>query len=144
MARGVAGARGVARAGTRGERGARSIPGAGLRSAVVRAPSAIPPVTRRAPGVPVAALRATFARRGTALPASPPIALTQAFAADPVKGKQWHAFVTKAGLQADLDAWLDLYNNQREHQGRWCYGKTPMRTFLDSLDLAKEKLIAQQ
>jgi hypothetical protein len=49
----------------------------------------------------VAALRATFARRGTALPASPPIALTQEFAADPVKGKQWHAFVTKAGLQAD-------------------------------------------
>ena len=47
-------------------------------------------------------------------------------------------------LQADLDAWLDQYNNQREHQGRWCYGKTPMRTFLDSLDLAKEKLIAYQ
>jgi transposase InsO family protein len=44
-------------------------------------------------------------------------------------------------LQADLDAWLDQYNNQREHQGRWCYGKTPMRTFLDSLDVAKEKLI---
>ena len=47
-------------------------------------------------------------------------------------------------LQADLDAWLDQYNNQREHQGRWCYGKTPMRTFLDSLELAKEKLIAYQ
>lgn len=46
-----------------------------------------------------------------------------------------------ATLQADLDAWLDQYNNEREHQGRWCYGKTPMRTFLDSLDLAKEKLI---
>ncbi|WP_233810115.1 hypothetical protein [Paraburkholderia sp. HP33-1] len=29
----------------------------------------------------------------------------------------------------------------REHQGRWCYGKTPMRTFLDSLELAREKLI---
>ncbi|EIF35320.1 hypothetical protein BCh11DRAFT_03135, partial [Burkholderia sp. Ch1-1] len=23
----------------------------------------------------------------------------------------------------------------------WCYGKTPMRTFLDSLELAREKLI---
>ncbi|WP_080497537.1 integrase core domain-containing protein, partial [Serratia marcescens] len=46
-----------------------------------------------------------------------------------------------ATLQTDLDAWLDQYNNEREHQGRWCYGKTPMRTFLDSLDLAKEKLI---
>lgn len=45
-------------------------------------------------------------------------------------------------LQTDLDAWLDQYNNEREHQGRWCYGKTPMRTFLDSLNIAKEKLIA--
>lgn len=44
-------------------------------------------------------------------------------------------------LQTDLDAWLDQYNNERERQGRWCYGKTPMRTFLDSLELAKEKLI---
>lgn len=44
-------------------------------------------------------------------------------------------------LQTDLDARLDQYNNEREHQGRWCYGKTPMRTVLDSLELAKEKLI---
>jgi len=46
-----------------------------------------------------------------------------------------------AALQTDLDAWLDQYSNEREHQGRWCYGKTPMRTFLDSLELAREKLI---
>lgn len=44
-------------------------------------------------------------------------------------------------LRLDLDARLDQYNNRREHQGRWCYCKTPMRTFLDSLELAKEKLI---
>jgi hypothetical protein len=44
-------------------------------------------------------------------------------------------------LQTDLDEWLDQYNNEREHQGRWCYGKTPMRTYLDSLELAREKLI---
>ncbi|AOK19239.1 integrase [Burkholderia ubonensis] len=48
-----------------------------------------------------------------------------------------------AALQADLDGWLDQYNYKREHQGRWCYGKTPMRTFLDSLELAKEKPIPQ-
>jgi transposase InsO family protein len=42
-------------------------------------------------------------------------------------------------LQADLDAWMQTYNDEREHQGRWCYGKTPMRTFLDSLSIAKEK-----
>jgi transposase InsO family protein len=44
-------------------------------------------------------------------------------------------------IQEDMDAWLREYNEVRPHQGRWCYGKTPMRTFLDSLALAKEKQI---
>jgi hypothetical protein len=34
-------------------------------------------------------------------------------------------------LQADLDVWLVEYNEQRSHRGRWCFGKTPMQTFLD-------------
>ena len=46
-----------------------------------------------------------------------------------------------AELQADLDAWLKEYNEVRTHQGRWCFGKTPMQTFLDTLPLAKEKLL---
>jgi transposase InsO family protein len=45
-------------------------------------------------------------------------------------------------LQVDLDAWMKEYNEQRPHQGRWCYGKTPLKTFLDSIDLAKEKILA--
>ena len=45
-------------------------------------------------------------------------------------------------LQTDLDAWLADYNNQRPHQGRWCFGKTPMQTFIDSVPLAKEKILA--
>jgi transposase InsO family protein len=45
-----------------------------------------------------------------------------------------------AELQPDLDAWLREYNSERTHQGRWCYGKTPMRTFLDTLPVAREKL----
>ena len=45
-------------------------------------------------------------------------------------------------LQADLDAWIAEYNEHRPHQGRWCFGKTPMQTFLDTLPLAKEKLMA--
>ena len=49
-----------------------------------------------------------------------------------------------AELQADLDQWLRQYNEVRTHQGRWCYGKTPMQTFLDSLPIAREKLIDQQ
>ena len=44
-------------------------------------------------------------------------------------------------LQADLDAWLVEYNEARPHQGRWCYGKTPMQTFIDTLPVAKEKLM---
>ena len=46
---------------------------------------------------------------------------------------------TVEALQADLDEWLRSYNEQRTHQGRWCFGKTPMRTFLDSVSLAREK-----
>jgi transposase InsO family protein len=44
-------------------------------------------------------------------------------------------------LQADLDAWVASYNEQRPHQGRWCYGKTPMQTFLDTIPLAREKTL---
>ena len=45
-------------------------------------------------------------------------------------------------LQADLDAWVCEYNEARPHQGRWCFGKTPMQTFLDALPMTKEKMIA--
>ncbi len=45
-------------------------------------------------------------------------------------------------LQTDLDVFLEYYNNERTHQGRWCFGKTPMQTFNDSLTLAKEKLLS--
>jgi transposase InsO family protein len=49
---------------------------------------------------------------------------------------------TLEDLQADLDTWLREYNEHRSHQGRWCYGKTPMQTFMDSVPLAKEKMLA--
>ena len=45
-------------------------------------------------------------------------------------------------LQSDLDDWVKTYNEERPHQGRWCFGKTPMQTFLDATPLAKEKMIA--
>ena len=47
-----------------------------------------------------------------------------------------------AELQDDLDSWVQGYNDERPHQGRWCFGKTPLQTFLDAKPLAKEKLIA--
>jgi hypothetical protein len=40
------------------------------------------------------------------------------------------------------DAWIRNYNEARPHQGRWRYGKTPMRTFLYAVPLKKEKMIA--
>ncbi len=46
-------------------------------------------------------------------------------------------------LQKDLDQWLQYYNCERPHSGRYCYGKTPMETFIESLNLAKEKQLNQ-
>lgn len=45
-------------------------------------------------------------------------------------------------LQDDLDLWITSYNEERPHQGRWCFGKTPMQTFLDAIPIAREKMIA--
>lgn len=42
-------------------------------------------------------------------------------------------------LQRDLDNWIEEYNEQRPHSGKYCFGKTPMRAFFDSLPLAKAK-----
>ena len=47
-----------------------------------------------------------------------------------------------AELQADLDRWLEEFNRNRPHQGRWCLGKTPMQTFLDAKPITEEKMIA--
>ncbi len=50
-------------------------------------------------------------------------------------------YLSIAELQADLDCWVADYNSRRPHQGRWCYGKTPMQTFLDATPLAREKIM---
>ena len=47
-------------------------------------------------------------------------------------------------LQDDLDAWVEECNNKRPHSGKYCFGKTPMQTFFDSLPLAKEKILGQE
>jgi transposase InsO family protein len=46
-------------------------------------------------------------------------------------------------LQSDVDRWVESYNSERTHSGKYCYGKTPMQTFLDSKHLAKEKALDQ-
>jgi transposase InsO family protein len=55
-----------------------------------------------------------------------------------LRKKLYHAIEE---LQTDLDTWMRHYNTERTHQGRWCYGKTPMQTFVDMLPVAKEKLL---
>lgn len=34
---------------------------------------------------------------------------------------------------------MNYYNTQRPHSGRYCFGKTPMQTFLDSKHIALDK-----
>lgn len=47
-------------------------------------------------------------------------------------------------LQHDVDDWIDSYNCTRPHSGRYCYGKTPMQTCLNSKQLVREKMLHQQ
>ena len=42
-------------------------------------------------------------------------------------------------LQADVDVWMEGYNAERTHSGKYCYGKTPLQTFLESAPLALAK-----
>jgi hypothetical protein len=48
------------------------------------------------------------------------------------------AFPQKIYRSTDLDAWIAEYNEAR----RWCFGKTPMQTFLDAMPMTREKMIA--
>ena len=44
-------------------------------------------------------------------------------------------------LQIDVDNWINKYNHERPHSGKYCYGKTPYQTFLDGKHIAFEKTI---
>lgn len=44
-------------------------------------------------------------------------------------------------LQHDLDRWMTYYNQDRTHTGKYCFGKTPMQTFNDTIHLAREKML---
>jgi transposase InsO family protein len=47
-------------------------------------------------------------------------------------------------LQVDLDEYLRKYNHERPHSGKYCYGKTPIQTFRESVKTAKEKMLSEQ
>ena len=40
-------------------------------------------------------------------------------------------------IQKDVSHWVTFYNQERPHSGKYCYGKTPWRTWLDARILAK-------
>jgi len=44
-------------------------------------------------------------------------------------------------LQADLNQWIDFYNNERTHQGKKCCGRTPFDTMIEGKQIWKEKFI---
>lgn len=50
-----------------------------------------------------------------------------------------HLYNDLAALQKDLDDWLDVYNNQRTHQGKMCCGRTPMATLIAGKTVWNEK-----
>jgi hypothetical protein len=52
-------------------------------------------------------------------------------------------YTTLDEMQCDLDEWMNYYNNERPHSGRYCFGKTPFETFKESIILARQKLIGQ-
>src|SRR5437868_8670728 len=47
------------------------------------------------------AIKSTFERRGTEVPAGTPLALTDEFSRDTQKARQWQAFLKKSGLEQD-------------------------------------------
>jgi len=44
-------------------------------------------------------------------------------------------------LQKDLDMWLEEYNCKRTHQGKYCFGDTPMECFKKNKKEAQQKMI---
>ena len=51
--------------------------------------------------------------------------------------KRWYSALEE--LQSDVDLWLREYNEERPHSGKFCFGKTPVQTFLDAKHLSDEK-----
>ena len=47
-------------------------------------------------------------------------------------------------LQADLDEWLEQYNRERSHSGKYCEGRTPLQTFRETKHLAYQKMLERQ
>jgi len=45
-------------------------------------------------------------------------------------------------LQLDLDQWIEYYNNERSHQGKMGWGRTPMETLEGGKSICQGKMVA--
>ncbi len=50
-------------------------------------------------------------------------------------------YTTLEELQEGLDLWLEHYNKERTHTGKYCFGRTPYQTLLETKPLAQEKML---
>jgi len=48
-------------------------------------------------------------------------------------------YTTLEQLQIDLDDWIEQYNRERTHTGKYCFGRTPLQTFRETKHLAQAK-----
>lgn len=48
-------------------------------------------------------------------------------------------YTTLEDLQTDLDEWIEQYNRERTHTGKYCFGRTPLQTFRETKHLAHAK-----
>ncbi len=51
------------------------------------------------------------------------------------------AYTTLEELQTDVDEWLEQYNRERTHTGKYCFGRTPLQTFRETKHLAQAKML---
>ena len=50
-------------------------------------------------------------------------------------------YTTLEELQADVAEWLEQYNRERTHTGKYCFGRTPLQTFRETKHLAQAKML---
>jgi len=48
-------------------------------------------------------------------------------------------YPTLEELQTDLDEWIEQYNRERTHTGKYCFGRTPLQTLRETKHLAQAK-----
>ena len=42
------------------------------------------------------------------------------------------------------EEWMEGYNYQRLNGGKYCFGKSPMKTFTDIIEIAEEEILGYE